>query len=700
MMAKNLVIVESPAKATTIKKYLGSHYTVTASMGHVRDLPKSQLGVDVEHDFDPKYITIRGKGDLLSKLKREADGAGKVYLATDPDREGEAISWHLAQALGIPDDAACRITFNEITKGAVQAAIKNPRPIDNDLVDAQQARRVLDRVVGYKLSPLLWKKIKKGLSAGRVQSVTTRILVDREREIEAFVPKEYWTITAILNDGSHKASFEAKFFGVNGKKTELLSEADTKKVLSVLETAAYTVEDVKYGEKKRHAAPPFTTSTLQQEASRKLGFTSKRTMAAAQMLYEGVNVPGRGTVGLITYMRTDSLRISTEAQQEAREVIRTAFGKEYLPARAPQYKTRKGAQDAHEAIRPTMADLAPDSVKSALSADQYKLYRLIWNRFMASQMNEAIYSTVNVTVKADKYTLTAGGSKIKFKGFTALYTEGTDEEAEKEQTGIPHLEKGQALVKKELLPKQNFTEPPARFTEASLIKFMEEKGIGRPSTYAPTISTILARGYVEREKKTLIPTELGNVTTDLMKEYFPDIVNVEFTANMEEKLDDVESGDASWVAILKEFYGPFEKDLKKAEEVIDKIKLEDEVSDVICEKCGRNMVIKMGRYGKFLACPGFPACRNAKPIVVETGVPCPKCGGQIVERKSKRGKKYYACEHSPQCDFVLWDMPTKEKCPECGAIRVRKYGRGGARVVCSDPECKTNRRSTTAQKKK
>ena len=693
-MAKNLVIVESPAKAATIKKYLGSHYTVTASMGHVRDLPKSQLGVDVEHDFEPKYITIRGKGDLLSKLKREADGAGKIYLATDPDREGEAISWHLARSLGIPEESACRITFNEITKGAVQSAIKNPRPIDMELVDAQQARRILDRVVGYKLSPLLWKKIKKGLSAGRVQSVTTRILVDREREIEAFQPKEYWTITVLLNDGSHKASFEAKFYGANGKKTELKSEDDVKKVLSVLEHAEYTVGDIKYGEKKRAAAPPFTTSTLQQEASRKLGFTSKRTMAAAQMLYEGVSVPGRGTVGLITYMRTDSLRISADAQQEAREVVEKTFGKEYLPTKAPQYKTRKGAQDAHEAIRPTMPDLDPESVKASLSADQYKLYRLIYNRFMASQMKEAVYSTVSVSVAADKYTFAANGSKIKFKGFTALYTESTDEAAEKEQTGIPHLEKGQKLIKKELSPKQNFTEPPARFTEASLIKFMEEKGIGRPSTYAPTISTILARGYVEREKKALVPTELGNVTTDLMKEYFPEIVDVEFTANMEDKLDDVESGDASWVAILKEFYGPFEKDLKKAEEVIDKIKIEDEVSDVICEKCGRNMVIKMGRYGKFLACPGFPGCRNAKPIVVETGVSCPKCGGMIVERKSKRGKKYYSCEHSPKCDFVLWDMPTEEKCPECGAIRVKRFGRGGARVVCSDPECVTNQKKS------
>lgn len=691
-MAKNLVIVESPAKATTIKKYLGSHYTVTASMGHVRDLPKSQLGVDVEHDFEPKYITIRGKGDLLSKLKREAEGAGKVYLATDPDREGEAISWHLAKALGIPESSACRITFNEITKGAVQAAIKNPRPIDMELVDAQQARRILDRVVGYKLSPLLWKKIKKGLSAGRVQSVTTRILVDREREIEAFEPKEYWTITALLNDGAHKADFEAKFYGKGGKKIELKSEEDMKKVLAVIESAEYLVEDVKLGEKKRHAAPPFTTSTLQQEASRKLGFTSKRTMAAAQMLYEGVNVPGRGTVGLITYMRTDSLRISADAQAEARGVIEKNFGKEYLPAKAPQYKTRKGAQDAHEAIRPTMVDVEPESVKSALSADQYKLYRLIWNRFMASQMNEAVYSTVSVTVGAGGYTFNASGSKIKFKGFTALYTESTDVAAEKEQTGIPHLEKGQTLQKKELCPKQNFTEPPARFTEASLIKFMEEKGIGRPSTYAPTISTILARGYVEREKKTLVPTELGNVTTDLMKEYFPQIVDVEFTANMEERLDDVESGEVDYVAILKDFYAPFEKDLKKAEEVIDKIEIKDEVSDVICEKCGRNMVYKMGRYGKFLACPGFPACRNAKPIVVETGVSCPKCGGMIVERKSKRGKKYYSCEKAPECDFILWDMPTKEKCPKCGAIKVQKYGRGGMRVVCSDPECETNQK--------
>ena len=690
-MAKYLVIVESPAKAKTIKKYLGKNYTVTASMGHVRDLPKSQLGVDTEHDFEPKYITIRGKGDLLSKLKRDADGATRVYLATDPDREGEAISWHLANALGISEKDKCRITFNEITKGAVQAAIKEPRSIDLDLVDAQQARRILDRIVGYKLSPLLWKKVKKGLSAGRVQSVTTRILVDREREIDAFVPKEFWTITVNLNDGAHKADFEAKFYGIKGKKTEIKNEAQVAKILKDLEQAEYKVTDVKYGEKKRRPAPPFTTSTLQQEASRKLNFTARRTMTAAQMLYEGVDIAGHGTVGLITYMRTDSLRISTDAQAQARERIANELGKEYIPAKPNVYKTRKGAQDAHEAIRPTMIDLSPDSIKASLSSDQFKLYRLIWNRFMASQMSDAVYSTVNVEIKAGDYDFKASGSKMKFKGFTALYTEGSDVTEEKEQTGIPKLEAGQSLTLKSIDPEQNFTEPPAHFTEASLIKFMEEKGIGRPSTYAPTISTILARGYVERDKKALVPTELGNVTTDLMKEYFPSIVDVKFTANMEEELDNVESGKEDWVKLLSEFYEPFSKTLKTAEEAIDKIEIKDEVSDVICEKCGRNMVYKMGRYGKFLACPGFPECRNAKPIVVETGVECPKCGAMIVERKSKRGKKYYSCEKAPECDFILWDMPTKEKCPKCGSIQVKKYGRGGTRTVCSNPECENSK---------
>lgn len=687
-MASNLVIVESPAKAKTIKKYLGKSYSVIASMGHVRDLPKSQMGVDIAHDFAPKYITIRGKGDLLSKLKKEAKAAKKIYLATDPDREGEAISWHLANLLDIPEDSKCRITFNEITKSAVQSAVKQPRAIDQDLVNAQQARRILDRVVGYTISPLLWKKVKKGLSAGRVQSVTTRLIVDREREIENFKPEEYWTIDALLRDEKSGEQFTAAFYGRGGKKAKLHNKEEAAAVVAAVKDAPFVVDSVKRGEKKRYPAPPFITSTLQQEASRKLGFTVKRTMMAAQQLYEGVDVEGYGTVGLITYMRTDSLRIANEAVAEVRGYIGDRYGKAFLPASPKVYKSKKSAQDAHEAIRPSYVSITPQEAKGSLTGDQYKIYKLIWERFVACQMENAVYDTMNVDITAADCLFKANGSKLKFAGFMTLYVEGTDDGADDADHTLPYLEKGDrpALVKLEDL--QHFTKPPARYTEATLIRELEEKGIGRPSTYAPTITTITTRGYVTREKKQLIPTELGFVVTDIMVHNFEEIADVAFTAHMEEQLDSVEDGKTDWVKLLKDFYGPFEATFEKAEKEIEKIKLKDEESDVICEKCGRRMVYKMGRYGKFLACPGFPECRNAKPIVVETGVPCPKCGGRIVEKKTKRGRKYYGCEHNPSCDFMVWDEPVKgEKCPKCGGLLLCKISRAGKKLVCWNEQC-------------
>lgn len=685
-MANNLVIVESPAKAKTIKQYLGKSYNVVASMGHIRDLPKSQMGVDLEHHFEPKYITIRGKGELLSKLKKEAKNAKKIYLATDPDREGEAISWHLAKLLNIDETSNCRITFNEITKNAVQTAIKEPRPIDLDLVNAQQARRVLDRIVGYQISPILWRKVKKGLSAGRVQSVATRLIVDREREIENFIPEEYWTVDAKLRTQAGE-EFEASLNSCDGKKIKPEKEPEVKAILDELAQQEFVVNNVKKGEKKRNPAPPFTTSTLQQEASRKLNFTVKRTMMAAQKLYEGAAVEGHGTVGLITYMRTDSLRLSNDAIADAREEIKTKFGEALLPGKPNVYKTKNSAQDAHEAIRPTYASIKPADLKESLPADMYKLYKLIWERFIACQMKPAVYETVNSDIKAGRFGFKASGSKLVFKGYMSVYVEGRDDDKTEKDKVLPPLSKDEILKLLKLLPNQHFTQPPQRFTEATLIKMLEEKGIGRPSTYAPTITTITARGYVTREKKQLLPTELGSVVTDIMTEYFPNIVGIAFTADMEKDLDEIEEGEIDWVKIVEDFYGPFEKTLKTADEKIGKVKIEDEKSDVICEKCGRTMVYKMGRFGKFLACPGFPECRNAKPIVKETGADCPKCGKKILEKKSKTGKTYFGCEDNPKCDFMTWDMPVAgEKCPKCGGLLLSKKGKK-KQIVCANPDC-------------
>jgi len=683
-MAKNLIIVESPAKAKTIKKYLGRDYNVVASFGHLRDLPKSQLGIDIENNFEPKYITIRGKGDLLSSLKKEAKAAEHVYLATDPDREGEAISWHLAHILNLDPASRCRITFNEITKNVVKAAIKEPRPINLDLVDAQQARRAVDRIVGYKLSPLLWRKVKKGLSAGRVQSVVTRLVVEREREIEQFIPDEYWNISAQLacRDGQ---SFKAKFHGKNGKKMTIHDGKTADAIFKDLSDVSFTVAQAKYDERKKSPAPPFTTSTMQQEAARRLGFTSRKTMSAAQVLYEGVDIEGHGMVGLITYMRTDSLRISAEASALARSLITERFGTEYAPARPRVYKSRAAAQDAHEAIRPTNVNITPEIAKKTLPADQYKLYKLIWERFMASQMADAVYSTLQTDIAAGAYTFKASFARSKFPGFESVYAIETD--SEEESADMPALKKDDVLKLKKLDKQQNFTEPPSRYTEGALIRTMEEKGIGRPSTYAPTISTILNRGYVVREKKLFLPTELGYVTTDLMTAHFGSLINVEFTAGMETQLDRVEEGEENWVELLREFYTPFAETLEKADAAIGKVALTDEVSDVICEKCGRNMVYKMGRFGKFLACPGFPECRNAKPIVNDIGVPCPKCGSKILERRSKKGRIFYACDNSEKCDVILWDKPTGDLCKKCGSPLVSKK-RGRTTIVdCSNREC-------------
>ena len=698
---KNLVIVESPAKAKTIKKYLGARYEVTASMGHLRDLPKSQLGVDIENNFEPKYITIRGKGDLIAKLRKDAKGSAKIFLATDPDREGEAISWHLANLLEIDPESACRITFNEITKTAVKDAITKPRSIDADLVNAQQARRVLDRIVGYQLSPLLWKKVKKGLSAGRVQSATTKLIVDREREIEAFVEQEYWTIDVKLANEKGKSPFIAKFYGEStNKKTKVDNAEKVAEIKGVLEKAEYEVLSVTKGEKKKSPAPPFTTSTLQQEASRKLGFTTRRTMTAAQQLYEGVDIKGAGSVGLITYMRTDSLRISEDSQFECRAYIKESFGKEYVPNAPRKYKSKSNAQDAHEAIRPTSMAFNPEKIKDSLKGDQYKLYKLIWNRFVASQMSNALYDTVQADIKADRYILKAGGSNVKFDGFTAVYVEGNDLAVEKESK-IPLIEEGQKLMLKDINEEQHFTQPPSRYTEASLVKAMEDDGIGRPSTYAPTITTITSRGYVAREGKSLYPTELGTLVTQLMEEHFTNIVDVAFTANMEEKLDNVEGGGKEWREIIRDFYNPFEKMLKDAENAIGHVELQDEISDVPCEKCGRMMVYKQGRFGKFLACPGYPECKNTKSIVQEIDVPCPNCGGKVQVRKSKKGAVYYACEKGTDC-FLSWDEPTAMKCPECGGTLLKRRpfrGKGPIKYVCFNSDCKYEEQANKKSKK-
>ena len=680
MAKKKLLIVESPSKADTIKKYLGKDYTVLASVGHIIDLPKSQLGVDVENHFEPRYITIRGKGDILTNLKKEAKAADAVYLATDPDREGEAISWHLANALKIDVNSKCRVTFNEITKTAVKAAIKEPRSIDMDLVDAQQARRILDRIVGYKISPILWEKVKKGLSAGRVQSVATRMICDREEEIQNFVPREYWTVEAELTDPKSRKSFLAKYCNEKGENKE-----EAQKVIDNASKGKFIIKDIKNKEFSKTPPPPFTTSTLQQDASRKLNFNTARTMQTAQGLYEGVNLGGSfGTVGLITYMRTDSLRISQESQREAIAYISDNYEKEYLEPR--QYKTKKNAQDAHEAIRPTSVFITPENIKNKLSNDQYKLYKLIWERFVASQMSAAVYDTMTVSIDANGHIFKATGSKLKFKGFMAVYIEGSDTAKEKDKT-LPKMEvKGEVNVN-DIESKQHFTQPPARFTEASLVHELEEKGIGRPSTYAPTISTIVSRGYIVRSKKQLVPTELGMVTTDIMKNNFKDIVDIDFTAGMETELDEVEEGKTTWVKVLEGFYPSFEKDLKKAKEEIEKVTVKDEVSDVACDKCGRMMVYKISRFGKFLACPGYPECKNTKTIRHETGAKCTKCGGEILIRRSKKGKEYYACENMPKCDFIAWDRPVAGRvCPKCQSVLLQKSGRS-KKIFCSKEGC-------------
>lgn len=687
----NLVIVESPAKAKTIKKYLGKDFEVVASMGHVRDLPKSKFGVDVDHDFTPMYVDIKGKEDLIKDLKKAAQKSDAIFLATDPDREGEAISWHLAQMLGVDMNQPNRVTFNEITKSGVKYGMDHPRMIDVKLVDAQQARRVLDRIVGYKISPFLWRKVRKGLSAGRVQSVAVRIIMDREEEIRAFKQQEYWSIDAKLAAKGHaKKPFPAKLYAIDGKKLELTAIPDEKRAREIVESldgADYIVSNVKKGVRRKSPAPPFITSTLQQEASRRLGYQSRRTMKVAQELYEGVEIEGIGATGLITYMRTDSLRISDEAAEQAKIYITDTYGKEYLPATRRVFKTKKNAQDAHEAIRPSDPSLTPDRVKKDLTAEQYKLYKLIWERFIASQMANALLDTVAVDIEAANCLFKASGFTVKFDGFTVLYEESKDTDDE-DTASLPPLEAGNVLTLKELTPNQHFTQPPARYTEASLIKTLEENGIGRPSTYAPTITTILARGYVERENKSLKPTALGEVTTKLMEEQFAKIVDVTFTANMEKTLDEVEEGNVDYPKMLSGFYDDFMTTLEQAEKNMDgtRVKVPDEETDIVCELCGRKMVIKTGRFGKFLACPGFPECRNTKKIVKETGGLCPVCGGKVLAKKSKNGKGYYGCEHNPQCQFMTWDKPLSETCPKCGSTLFQKTGRG-ALIHCLKEGC-------------
>ncbi|MCZ8520066.1 MULTISPECIES: type I DNA topoisomerase [Paenibacillus] len=684
-MADSLVIVESPAKAKTIAKYLGSKYIVKASMGHIRDLPKSQIGVEVKKNFEPKYITIRGKGSVLKELKDASKRVKKVYLAADPDREGEAIAWHLAHYLELSDQDACRVVFNEITKQAVKDAFKTPRKINQDLVNAQQARRILDRLVGYKISPLLWKKVKKGLSAGRVQSVAVKLIFDRENEIKAFEPEEYWTITAKLASG--KAEFEAKFHSVSGEKKELKSESDVNEVLSLLQGSDFVVSEVKEKERQRNPSPPFITSSLQQEAARKLNFRAAKTMSVAQQLYEGIDLGSEGTVGLITYMRTDSTRISPVAQEEAKEYITGKYGEAYYPAEPRIYvKKNANAQDAHEAIRPSSVLREPDSIKAHLSRDQFRLYKLVWERFVASQMASAVLDTMTVDLTSGPVVFRAVGSKVKFHGFMKVYVESSDEgaaDAGEDDKFLPPLKTGDEAQSQAVDPKQHFTQPPPRYTEARLVKALEEMGIGRPSTYAPTLETIQKRGYVAIEEKKFIPTELGELVIQQMIEFFPEILDVEFTAHMEEGLDHIEEGKEDWVSVLSEFYDSFEKRLEVAEEEMEKIEIQDEVSDEICEKCGNHFVYKMGRFGKFLACSGFPDCRNTKPIVKDTGVTCPSCHeGKIIERRSKKGRIFYGCDRYPGCEFVSWDKPVEQPCPKCGALLVEKKNKSGVFIQC------------------
>ena len=686
--AKNLVIVESPAKAKTIGKYLGPDYQVKASMGHLRDLPKSTLGVDVDGDFTPNYKPIKGKEDIIKDLKTAAKGSQTVYLATDPDREGEAISWHLKYLLELPDEKARRVTFNEITKKVVTDSIQHPRDIDQDLVDAQQARRVLDRIVGYQLSPLLWKKIRRGLSAGRVQSVAMRLVAEREKEIADFVPQEYWTLDASLKNHAG-ALFTAHYYGKGGKKYEPSSEGDTQAIMDELRELPFTVSSVKRADKQRSPAPPFTTSTLQQEASRKLNMTPRRTMAIAQQLYEGVDITGEGTVGLITYMRTDSLRISAEAQAQAKTVICSRYGERYYPASTRAYKTKAGAQDAHEAIRPSDPALTPEQVKGDLTGEQYRLYRLIWSRFLASQMANAVYDSISVEIGAGDHSFRCSASNLKFAGYTAVYEESRDDDKEEKESPLPELAEGESVTLESFAPAQHFTQPPARYTDATLIRTMEENGIGRPSTYAPTVSTILDREYVIKEGKYLRITPLGQVVNDLMCQRFPNIVDVKFTARMEKKLDDVESGDVQWKDVIRQFYVPFHENLEQVEKDMEGVylKVPDEVTEEKCDLCGRNMVIKSGRFGRFLACPGYPECKFTKPLVVEMPGRCPKCGGRILKKTSRNGYTYYGCDKFPTCDFMTWDVPVKDDCPVCGQTMFKKAGRGFNKPFCANPAC-------------
>jgi len=686
--ASNLVIVESPSKAKTIGKYLGPDYTVKASMGHLRDLPKSTMGVDLKANFEPEYVPVAGKEATISELKKLADKADMVYLATDPDREGEAISWHLKELLELPDSKSKRVTFNEITQRVVKESIENPRDIDYNLVDAQQARRVLDRIVGYQLSPLLWKKVRRGLSAGRVQSVATRLVVDRENEIRAFVPREYWSLDVTLERPGKTGSFVARYHG-DTKKRELGSEAEVQKIIGDITGKEFTVTSVKRADKKRSAAPPFTTSTLQQEASRKLNMTPKRTMAVAQQLYEGVDVAGEGTLGLITYMRTDSLRLSNEAMDEAASFIKSRYGKEYYYGKHHVFKTKAGAQDAHEAIRPTHVELDPERIQGSLTREQYRLYKLIWSRFLASQMANAVFDTVSIDTQCAGHTFRSSHQSMKFAGFIAVYEEGKDEEGEAVGSPLPDLQVGERANASKIEKEQHFTQPPARYTEATLVKAMEEKGVGRPSTYAAIISTIQDREYVNKTDKRLTPTALGEVVTGLMLERFNDIIDVEFTANMEQRLDAVEEGQQEWKALMAEFYEDFHREMQEAEKALEgtRLKVPDEVTEEICESCGKNMVVKIGRFGKFLACPGWPECTNTKPIVEKMPGRCPKCGSTILKRKSKRGFAYYACERGAECGFMSWDVPTAQDCEVCGQTLFKKSGRGRMKPFCINESC-------------
>ena len=681
-MAKYLVIVESPTKVKTIKKILGSNYTVAASNGHVRDFPKSQFGIDVEHDFEPKYITIRGKGELLAGLRKEVKKADKVFLATDPDREGEAISWHLSHALKLDDKKVYRITFNEITKNAVKASLKSPRAIDMDLVDAQQARRMLDRMVGYKISPLLWEKVKRGLSAGRVQSVVLRLIGDREDEINAFIPDEYWTLDAILKVAGERKALEAKFHGTENEKITIHSREEVEKIRKEIENEEFQVKEIKHGERTRKAPLPFTTSTLQQEAAKVLNFSTQKTMRIAQQLYEGIDIKGNGTVGLITYLRTDSTRIAEEADVAARTFIREEYGEEYVAEKTQGKTSGQKIQDAHEAIRPSDITRTPVFVKESLSRDQFRLYQLIWKRFAASRMENAKYETTSIKIGAGKYRFTVATSRVLFDGFMSVYTQEGDEDG-KNNTLLNKITKDTKLSLNEMQEKQHFTQPPAHYTEASLVKTLEELGIGRPSTYAPTITTLLARRYVTKESKNLYMTELGEVVNNMMKEAFPSIVDVNFTANMESLLDMVEEGKVNWKTVVSNFYPDLDEAVQNAEKELEKVKIEDEVTDVICELCGRNMVVKYGPHGKFLACPGFPECRNTKPYLEKIGISCPKCGKEVVIRKTKKGRKYYGCENNPECDFMSWQKPSDKKCPNCGGYMLEK----GNKLVCADEQC-------------